>query len=197
MTINLANGGAIINPQSATVTFGVGISIVQSSGNSNISGNRIRRSGHYEWHDREIKGTITAALAGNQLLIDPLAFTNTGTLVASVMAGTCLSNRSRGSPTRQAPPLTGGQLIEANASSTIALNNNLTITTDDATIILSGTSSNIESENTNTKKEVLIDTTLTSIGTTGTLELLAGRSWTDAQDNIHERRYDRPGRRHR
>ncbi len=79
-----------------------------------------------------------------------------------------------------ASTLTGGS-YEVDAGSILELNNNATIVTDNATIILSGVGSAIQGFNTTTSKEVAIDSTLTTIGAAGTLEILGGRNWTSVQ----------------
>ena len=75
--------------------------------------------------------------------------------------------------------LTGGT-YEAEAGSTIDIYSDDTITTDDATIILSGAGSTIETYNPSTGVTSAIDSTLSTIGAGGELELLAGRNWTTA-----------------
>jgi hypothetical protein len=73
--------------------------------------------------------------------------------------------------------LSAGQ-IEADAASLLQLAPNLAITTIAGGVTLSGTGSVIESLNTTTAKQVLLDSTLVTIAAGGTLSLLNGRALT-------------------
>jgi fibronectin-binding autotransporter adhesin len=73
--------------------------------------------------------------------------------------------------------LLGGS-YEVDAGSTLRLLNNSSIVYDEATIILGGAGSVIESENTSSGQFVTIDQTLLNITNFGILELLGGRNFT-------------------
>jgi hypothetical protein len=73
--------------------------------------------------------------------------------------------------------LTGGDW-KVDARSTLELRRNEIVVTDDAAITLSGAGSVFQSRNTVSEQEVPIEATLTAIGATGTLELLASRDWS-------------------
>jgi hypothetical protein len=120
-------------------------------------------------------GTIDAEAPNATLDIEPGTLSNSGTIdVANgdfaYIGPTTFANLSAGK-------LTGGT-YEAEAGSTLRLQNNGSITTDDAHIILSGAGSTIEDFDSNTGLYDTIDTTLRTIGVRGVLELLADRSWT-------------------
>ena len=108
-----------------------------------------------------------------------MAVTNTGTV--SVQSGTLefsgdLTNLS-------GTTLTGGAYT-IGAGSVLELANNATIATDDANITLSGAGSTIQSYDTTTGDQVSFDGTILTIGATGQLHLLAGRSLTTAAATI-------------
>ena len=98
--------------------------------------------------------------------------TNTGIILVS--AGTLslpvLTNLS-------SSVLTGGT-FEATAGAVLQLANDVTIVTDAATIILSGAGSAMQSLNTTTSTQVALDSTLSTIATTGALRVLGGRNFT-------------------
>jgi hypothetical protein len=76
--------------------------------------------------------------------------------------------------------LTAGSALEADVSSTLKLTANQTIVVDAASITLSGTNSVIESLNTATNQEIVIDSTLDDIAAGGALSLLTKRNFTAA-----------------
>jgi hypothetical protein len=127
------------------------------------------------------QGTITADIAGAAMILalaDSNGYgelSNQGTLLAT-NGGTL--NLVNGGKLANLPKtvLTGGTW-QANAGSDILLKNNATVTTDAATIILSGAGSTIEALDTTTNTEITLDQTLNAIAATGTLELLAGRDF--------------------
>ena len=124
------------------------------------------------------RGTIDAEAPNATLDIEPGTFSNSGTIdVANgdfaYIGPTTFTNLSA------AGKLTGGT-YEAEAGSTLELPNNGSITTDDAHIILSGAGSTIEDYNSNTRVYDTLDTTLSTIGAKGVLELLADRNWATA-----------------
>ena len=117
-------------------------------------------------------GIVTVSSAGSLTVSPGGTFINTGSVVASggsiTLSGT-LNNTGLldataggtlavGGTLRQlsGTTLTGGTL-EADAGSTLTLPNSRTIATDSGTIILSGTNSVIESYNTATQRNVLLD----------------------------------------
>jgi hypothetical protein len=121
------------------------------------------------------EGTINAASSGGTLSIGGifapqlLTLTNEGTIVVShgdrvsFVDGVDLTNLA-------GQVLTGGW-FEVDAGSTLQLVSGATVATDDATIILSGARSTL-------KGSAPLESTLTAIGTSGTLEILGGRGWT-------------------
>jgi hypothetical protein len=100
--------------------------------------------------------------------INPAAFDNTGSIV--VGEGGALTLQPATFTNLSGTTLTGG-VYEVEAGASLTLVKTATITTDDATIILSGASSTITGAAT-------IDASLTTIGAHGALELLAGRSFS-------------------
>jgi hypothetical protein len=125
-------------------------------------------------------GAFSAAtidIDGGAFVVDATNFTNSGTLAAADggdinLGAGGLTNLSGGTLT--------GRSYEVDAGSTLQLPNNAPIVTDDADIILSGAGSTIEDYNTSTGAYDTIDATLLTIGASGQLHLLAGRSWTTA-----------------
>jgi hypothetical protein len=73
--------------------------------------------------------------------------------------------------------LTGGQFT-VGAGGVIQLVNNVEVVTDNALIALTGAGSEIQSFSTSTKAQVTLETTMTSIAASGTLEVLGGRNWS-------------------
>jgi hypothetical protein len=109
-------------------------------------------------------GLIEATGAGGLTVAG--AITNTGTLLAA--GGTLAIN---GALTNLVGTTLTGGTLEAAAGSTLNLNSSAKIVTDDATLILSGANSVIQGAAT-------VESTLTTIGKSGTLEILGGRNWT-------------------
>jgi hypothetical protein len=116
-------------------------------------------------------GTMTVNGAGAVLDIESGVLTNAGTMTASN------GGQFKLQPTKfmnlSGTTLTGGT-YEVDGNSIIELNPNVGIATDDATIILNGVKSAIQSAKGG--NEVEIDATLATIGAGGALELLGGRS---------------------
>jgi hypothetical protein len=152
-----------------TLTLGKNLTINQTGAFATLYGNG------YSGDTVVNNGTINAIAAGGSLTISPLIFINNGAITVSngdrlALQPTTFKNLANG-------VLTGGS-YEADNNSIIELNQNAKIITDNATIILSGAGSTIEGYNTNTGKEVAIDSTLTGIGAAGVLKIFAGRNWT-------------------
>ncbi len=120
--------------------------------------------------------TISAAgslsILGGRNFTTASTFTNSGTL--QVAGGTFtvggLTNLSGGT-------LTGGT-YNVGAGGTLQLPNNASIVTDNATIILTGAGSAIQSLNTTSSQQVTIEASLTAIAASGVLEILGGRNYT-------------------
>ena len=107
--------------------------------------------------------------------------TNTGTV--SVQSGTL---EFSGDLTNLAGTTLTGGAYSIGAGSVLELANNATIATDDANITLSGAGSTIQSYDTTTGDQVSFDSTILTIGATGQLHLLAGRSLTTAAAPISD-----------
>jgi hypothetical protein len=165
-TVNLAGKGASLKALSTgapmTLIFGKNLNIV-------VSG-----SGHSIYipsaaHNTTIVNNGAISVAGGHLSIGGGGgFTNYGSLTA--LYQTTIAVDSANFTNISGTTLTGGT-YEADAKSTINLGRTAKIVTDDAKIILSGERSVVESDGS------AIDSTLTTIGATGVLELLGGRSW--------------------
>lgn len=108
---------------------------------------------------------------GGQLLIDPSDFTNAGTISAT--GGTVTFEGTFPGPTGV---LTGGTYV-VGAGATFELPRNEPVTAVDATLVLSGAGSMMESLQTSSNTESTVDSTLTTVGAGGVLELLAGRAF--------------------
>jgi hypothetical protein len=119
-------------------------------------------------------GTILATGMGSMVLLDAVV-TNGGTFEAT--NGGLLDATNASLTNLSGTALTGGT-YNVGAAGTVQLANNTTIVTDIATIILNGAGSGIQSLNTTSNAEVTLDSTLTTIGAGGALELLGGRSFT-------------------
>jgi hypothetical protein len=164
-----ANGGSAslilsdVGDANPLLTLGGKFNIVQTGAHAGISS--IGNADDCVVND----GSITAGIGGGFFVVNPRNFTNNGAITVSnsdilyCLPG-ALTNIS-------GTTLTGGS-YEVDANSTLELNSNVKIATDDATIILSGARSVIERSD-----GVLIDASLTTIGAAGTLELLGGRNW--------------------
>jgi hypothetical protein len=174
--LTLGSGVAIDESGSSEVFTGnysgdgiVNQGAIKQSGTSsylNIYGNSLTNS-----------GTITGAASDGTLTIDTATFTNSGTI--DISNGETATIEPTTFTNLPAHTLTGGT-YEAQAGSTIEIYSSDTITTDDATIILSGAGSVFETYNTSTGVKSTVDTTLRTIGASGELELLASRNWTTA-----------------
>jgi hypothetical protein len=155
-----------------TVTFGNNLNIVANASNSSVF-----MGGYYGYSGTFVNnGTITAAASSGQFYVyGPDTFTNSGKIVVS--NGDTFNIQSTAFTNLSGTTLTGGS-YEADANSAIELNNNLKIVTLDATVILSGAGSQIQSYNTTFNAQRGLDTYLATIGSTGVFELLGGRSMT-------------------
>lgn len=96
------------------------------------------------------------------------AITNTGTLAA---AGGALS--ITGSVTNLSGTTLNGGVFESDANSTLSFNATTQVITDNATLILNGANSVIQGS-------APLESTLTTIGKAGALEILGGRNWTSS-----------------
>ncbi len=120
-------------------------------------------------------GTLDVAVGGT-VNIQPITFTNSGTIDVdengqAIIYATTFTNLSAHTRTGGTDEAQGGML---------EIYGDDTITTDDANIILNGAGSTIETYNTSTGVYRNVDRTLTTIGSAGELQLLAGRDWTTA-----------------
>jgi hypothetical protein len=111
-------------------------------------------------------GTITASANGGTFNVEAQSFTNNGEII--------VSNGDTFDVGANVETVVGGT-YEVEAGSTIELG--VQITTDDATIILSGEGSTFEAFNPINNQTTTLDATLTAIGAGGALELLYGRSF--------------------
>ncbi len=111
-------------------------------------------------------GLIEATGAGGLTIAS--AITNTGTLAA---AGGALA--ITGSLTNLSGTTLNGGVFEADANSTLSFNATTHIVTDNATLILNGANSVIQGS-------APLESTLTTIGKAGALEILGDRNWTSS-----------------
>jgi hypothetical protein len=140
------------------------------------------------------------SIATGEFYIDPTLFTNAGTINVQAgallfLTGTTLVNKGifegsgAGTASIDLAPTTfssyvAGTLIsggfEANAGDTLALDieNTGSIVLDDGVLILNGAGSEIETYNNTTATYTLIETSLQTIGSTGTFEVIGGRNET-------------------
>jgi fibronectin-binding autotransporter adhesin len=123
-----------------------------------------------------VDGTIISAVSGSAFGIDPATLTVNGLLEAE---GGKIAVGSNDFTNLSGTTLTGGS-YEAAAGGTFEFVAFSTFTTDDATIILSGSSAIMEQLNLNTNALSTIESTLTSTGSGGTLEILGGANWTQS-----------------
>jgi len=123
-------------------------------------------------------GTITAASSDGALTIEPTTFSNDGAIDIS-NGETVTIDPTTSFTNLPSTTLTGGA-YSVGAGSVLELADNAEIVTDDANITLSGAGSVIQSYNTTTGDQVSFDSTILTIGATGQLHLLAGRSLTTA-----------------
>jgi hypothetical protein len=153
-------GGQVLTLASSVLVNVTGNAAITSSGGN--GGNGINNDGVIN---------VAGSLAIN---VDVLSFfTNEGTINiegGSVGISQTFTNLS-------ANTLTGGT-YEVQTSSTLLINSNDTIATDDADIILSGVASKIETRNPITGVTNRIETTLTTIGSSGELQLDNSRNYT-------------------
>jgi len=176
-TVNLgaASATAIIDlygSSGLTLTLGKSLTIVANAADG------VAYLGGYYYSGNTIinDGTIDAGASGGTFNVAPNGtFTDNGTITVS--NGDTLNLQPAKFTNLAGTTLTGGS-YEAAAGSSIVLSNNDRIVTDNATIILSGAGSAIEALNSSTSKQVTIDSTLTTIGTAGVLELLSNRNLT-------------------
>jgi len=126
------------------------------------------------------QGTITAGASGGALTIYGQytgdSFTNTGSLLATG-GGTLTFEGLTKFTNVTTGTLTAGN-FEVDASSTLIVENNASITTDSSNITLSGAGSVFEWYNTGGSKFVALDSTLNTVSATGSLHLLNSRSFT-------------------
>ena len=115
-------------------------------------------------------GLMETTGAGGMSINSPIS--NTGTLLAHT--GTLTVS---GALTNVSGTTLSGGTYEADAGATLELPQNTSIATDKATIILNGSGSVIEAFSTATSTEVAIDSTLTTVASSGALEILGGRNW--------------------
>ena len=121
-----------------------------------------------------VDGTIIAGVSGGAFGIDPATLTINGLLEAD---GGKIAVGSNDFTNLSGTALAGGS-YEATSGGTFEFVVLTTFVTDDATIILNGSSAVMEQLNLNTNVLSTIETTLTSTGSGGTLEILGGRNWT-------------------
>jgi hypothetical protein len=170
VTIDIGSlDGSYLDGDGGTLTLGSGANLIQAGAQADLGG----------IYNAEIfvnLGALIAGYSGGSFRISGPGFTNAGSIRVSngdnlSMAGLTAFTNLKNST------LTGG-IYEVDAGSAFQLINNATVTTDAATIILSGASSNITSLNTATGQKIKIDQTLVTISGGGSLELLAGRNFT-------------------
>ena len=147
-------------------------------------------------------GGIVAGLSGGVMTLDPVTFINNGSISISngeavnigTYASTTLTNSgsitvgagsllnmqlASGFTNLSGGALSGGS-FEVDAGATLQLINDVSITTDSATLILSGAGSMMQSLNTKTSQQVSLETTLAKITATGVLKVLGGRNYATA-----------------
>jgi fibronectin-binding autotransporter adhesin len=158
----------------ATLTLGPNATVTQTGSLADFSYNQP--------NDTIVnQGSILAQNAGGTLTVggDGGAngtFTNTGSILVSggemllLNTGVTLSNLT-------GTTLTAGS-FSVGAASLMELSSNATITTDNATITLTGANSQIEALNANTNAQVSLDQKLTKIASAGALSLLGGRNFS-------------------
>ncbi len=149
------------------------------------------------------QGVINVASASSQLYIQGGSFTNQGTINDAAGAGYGLSIYSTtfvnagaidvaNGETLTIPSgttftnlasrtLTGGTYeVEVGSTFEVTATSTTSIATLDADVILSGTGSDFTQYLSDTAAYATLDSTLSTIGSTGELQLLNGRSWTTA-----------------
>jgi hypothetical protein len=126
-------------------------------------------------------GIINAeASVHSYFYLAPSTFTNNGTI--NVLNGDVLSFNSQLDTVSNFTNLSNGTLkggtYNVEASSTLILPDNQSLTTNAATIILNGTGAVFENEATRTAAAQSLESTLKTIGTTGVLEIIGNRNYT-------------------
>ncbi len=170
-------GGASITCSSnpGTVTFGKNVTITQVGTRATILYGS--DDGAYVINQGIISADVTGAAI--DFVVASHGFgglNNQGTLLATNGGTIDLSDAGK-IGNLPGGTLTGGTW-EANAGSVIQLLDNASVSTDAATIILSGAGSAMQGLDTTSKAEVTLDQTLRTISSAGTLELLAGRNFS-------------------
>jgi hypothetical protein len=121
------------------------------------------------------EGSISVADTGHTLYINPNSFTNSGTVTAESsgtleLQSVTFTNFSGGT-------LTGGT-YQAESGGTIILPDNEQVTTLAANVLLSGAGSTFETFDTSTSAYVPLESSLTTIASGGSLQILADRNYT-------------------
>ncbi len=119
-------------------------------------------------------GSMSVQGTGHELYVEPNSFTNNGTLTAQSsgtleITPTTFTNFSAGT-------LTGGT-YQAESAGTITLANNEQVTTLSADVVLNGAGSTFQAFDNSTAKDVPLESSLTSITSSGALHVLGGRSY--------------------
>jgi hypothetical protein len=171
-------GFAIVNIGGGTVTIASTATINQTvSGTAAFLGDDVNASDATSNGTVVNDGIIIAGVSGSAMGVDPATLTNAGLVEASnggeVLVGSNDFTNLPGST------LTGGS-YEAAAGGTFEFVALTTVVTDDATIILSGASATMDELNPTTNAKETIQSTLTSTGTSGALEILGGADWTQS-----------------
>jgi fibronectin-binding autotransporter adhesin len=182
VAFSLGNTGGAVSFLSVNDTTGNGATLTLGPNAVITQSGNLAELYYYQANDTIVnEGSIVASAASGNLSIGVGAtgtFTNAG--VITVSAGdTLLLNTGVAFTNMSGTTLTGGS-IAVGAGSLMELANNTTITTDNATITLSGANAQIEALNTTTNAQVTLDQKLTRIGTAGALSVLGGRNFTVA-----------------
>jgi hypothetical protein len=189
-TIDLTGDGSTLNVAGGETLHGATLNIGSAGDSTLIVSNALLRLGKHFNIDVSTgvavvkaygaglvdNGAITVDAPHGELAILGGTFDERGSL--SVSAGAIVYLEPDSFTNLSGATLRGGR-YEVDAGSTLELNQGAQVVTDAATIVLSGAGSTIQSLNSQSA-EVAIDSTLTTIGATGTLELLAGRNWSSA-----------------
>ncbi len=173
-----AEGAVIDNGPDGVVTFATSLTVEQTgSGTAAFIGEDANLSPVNLTGTLVNDGIIIAGVSGSAMGVDPATLTNAGLVEASnggeVLVGSNDFTNLPGST------LTGGS-YEAAAGGTFEFVALTTVVTDDATIILSGASATMDELNPTTNAKETIQSTLTSTGTSGALEILGGADWTQS-----------------
>jgi hypothetical protein len=170
--LQLPNNAPVMTDDATIILTGVGSEIesLNTTGNQQVT----------------IESSLTAIGASGVLEISggrnytaASTFTNSGALqiTGGIFTASGLTNLS-------GETLTGGTW-SVGAGGALQLPNNATVVTDDATIILTGAGSAIQSLNTASSRQVTIESTLTAIGASGMLEILGGRDYTTSANLVN------------